>query len=194
MRQKKLIISFLLIVMLHLGGCRQDTPVLLTDEEEAILSESDAEQAAKEHESQQAPDDICVYVCGAVNQSGVYTLPEGSRVYEAIAAAGGLSEEADEQYVNQAQLLSDGMQITVPVKAEGLEVTGQGGMTADGKINLNHATVQELQTLNGIGEVKAAAIVAYRESNGYFSCIEEIVNVDGISEKLYDKIKAHIVV
>ncbi|MDO4622208.1 MAG: ComEA family DNA-binding protein [Eubacteriales bacterium] len=150
---------------------------------------------------------IFVYVCGAVAVPGVYELPEGSRVYEAVAAAGGLLPEADERCLNQAVLLTDGLQITVftreetagKVPAESM-VTGMtgdaaAGGTADsgtGKVNLNTADKEELMTLPGIGAARAESIIRYRTENGSFSSIEDIQNIEGIKAKAFEKIKDYI--
>lgn len=156
------------------------------------------------------PQTICVHVCGAVKNPDVYELPEGSRVYEAVQAAGGFTEEADSSYVNQAQKLSDGVKLVIPtleqtdtVGAEderqisiGIvgEPDGESGQDAvsDGKININTATEAELCNIPGIGAVRAAAIIAYRQEKGSFSSIEEIKNVSGIKEGTYEKIKDSI--
>lgn len=162
------------------------------------------------------PLPICVYVCGAVKTPGVYRLPEESRVCDAIAAAGGLLEDAEERSLNQAERLVDGEQITVFTKEEitanggrlssGGAITGgasgsaegsaAGGVTngtgADGttaRININTASREQLMMLPGIGKARAAAIIAYREENGAFSSIEAIQNVEGIKEKAFNKIK-----
>ena len=182
-------------------------------------------------EAASAPDDentICVYVCGAVILPGVYELPEGTRVYEAVDAAGGFAEDADETYVNQALILSDQARLYIPTKTEtssesstaaygltggedsaasaGLvytasddsSSTGSGSDSpetdADSKINLNTASQEELETLPGIGETKAAAIIAYRKENGDFSSIEDIQNVSGIGEATYENLKDLITV
>ncbi len=154
---------------------------------------------------------IQVYVCGAVVSPGVYTLPEGSRVYEAVAMAGGLLETAEPRALNQARLLSDGEQITVltveeaesgeGLLPEGSEGASDGGAsfgeTADssgGKVNLNTADEAGLMTIPGIGESRAKAIIAYREKNGKFQSIEEIMEIDGIKEKMFEKIKDSITV
>lgn len=143
--------------------------------------------------------EIVAYICGAVVSPGVYTLPEGSRVYELIGAAGGLLETADERSLNQAEMLSDGQQITVYTKeeAESLPQTNAGGTLPDsaadsGKVNLNTADIQQLTTLSGIGEARAQAIIAYRERHGGFRSVEEIMEIEGIKEKLFEKIREQI--
>ena len=145
---------------------------------------------------------LCVYVCGAVNNSGVYYLEAGSRVHEAVEMAGGLTEDAAEEYINLAQELEDGQQVYIPTLEEALEqglsigssASSSGTDSSDGLININTATSEQLQTLSGIGESKAAAIISYREENGDFGSIEDIKNVSGIGDSTYEKIKDYITV
>ena len=152
-------------------------------------------------------DVLCVYICGAVVRPGVYELPTGSRVYAAIEAAGGFTEEADPRQVNQAAVLADGQQITVLTREElasgaGVPGTGNGASpAADGveakrsaRVNINTATAEELETLSGIGESRAQDIIAYRTENGSFQSIEDIMKVTGIKQALFNKIKDEITV
>lgn len=147
---------------------------------------------------------VFVHVCGAVLREGVYELPEGSRVTDGITAAGGFAEAADTAYHNLASLLRDGQRIYVPTKEETdgwsveermsetdrAETTGQGGTeTRDARVNLNTAGQAELMTLSGIGESKAASILQYREKVGLFQSIEELKNVSGIGEAMFERIK-----
>lgn len=129
--------------------------------------------------------DICVYVCGAVEQEGVYSLPAGSRIYEAIEMAGGFREDAAKAEVNQAEVLQDEERVYVPTFAEVLSEEEQ----ADGKVNLNKATKEELMTLPGVGASRAESIIQYRNENGGFKSIEEIMLISGIKEGLFEKIK-----
>lgn len=133
---------------------------------------------------------LFVDVRGAVENPGVYELSPGSRVFSAIEAAGGLLPEAEERFVNQAALLSDGQQIYIPVKGEEVPVTASP--EDDGRVNINTADVGELTTLPGIGESRASDIIAYRESCGGFSAIEDIMQVSGIKDALFQKIKDKI--
>ena len=143
---------------------------------------------------------IFIYVCGAVKEPGVYVLPEGSRVYEAIRMAGGMTPEANEAFVNQARVLVDGEQITVFTKeeTEGLDPkafdydVSAMDPVSQGKININKDTAEELTSLSGIGEAKALAIIEYRETNGAFRETADIMKVSGIGEALYNKIKDDI--
>lgn len=163
---------------------------------------------------------IWVHVCGAVKNPDVYELPVGCRVYEAVKQAGGFTEEADESYVNQAQILSDGAKLVIPTTGQ-TQATAQGdqdsnigivdgggeesasvkqgtageGTDATGtKININTATQAQLCEIPGIGAVRAAAIAAYRQEHGAFAKIEDIMNVSGIKEGTYVKIKDSITV
>ena len=167
-----------------------------------------AEAQTAEASGQPEPQEIYVDVCGAVARPGVYALDPGSRVFQAVEKAGGFLPEAAETYINQARTLSDGQQIYVPTKEEAQEMIppGQnsgnaaaGGSLSDSsqsgeeaKVNLNTADADALMTLSGIGEAKAEAILAYREEHGGFSSIEEIMNVSGIKESTFSKIKDKI--
>lgn len=143
---------------------------------------------------------LSVYICGAINQPGVYELEEGSRIYHIIELAGGMTEEAAESYLNLAEELVDGQKIYVPTKVE----VEEGGVAAlnwslddensSGKVNINTATKEELMTLTGIGEAKAESIIEYRESTGAFENIEDIQNIAGIKEGVYSQIEDEITV
>lgn len=142
---------------------------------------------------------VFVYVCGAVNAPGVYELAAGARVFEAVALAGGMTEEASAESVNQARSVTDGEQIYVPTadeaKAQGTGV-GENTVTegTDKKININTAGKEELMTLTGIGEAKAQSILDYREEHGGFGSIEELMQIEGIKEGVFNKIKQDIMI
>ena len=169
-----------------------------SSEEQGASGEDTSEESSDGTEQEM----LCVYVCGAVNNPGVYYLEAGSRVHEAVEMAGGLTEDAAEGYVNLAQELEDGQQVYIPTSEEAAEQGLSAGSSAsssetdssDGLININTATSEQLQTLSGIGESKAAAIIAYREENGYFESTEDITNVSGIGDSTYEKIKDYITV
>ena len=135
---------------------------------------------------------LTVYVCGAVQQPGVYELAEGSRVYEALALAGGATDEASPTAVNQAQLLTDGEMIEILTVDEAMEREAAQETASDGRVNINTADAGELQTLPGIGEAKADSIIAYREKNGAFAAIEDIKNIEGIKDGVFAKLEDHI--
>lgn len=143
--------------------------------------------------------EVCVHVCGAVCNPGVYELPEGSRIYEAIEMAGGFSTDACTDYVNLAQTITDETQIVIPTTEdmeEGrLPLTGGGEQSGgDGRININTADEESLCTLPGIGRTKAEAIISYRNQIGKFDSVEQIMEVEGIKNGMYSKIQDKICV
>jgi len=137
-----------------------------------------------------------VYVTGAVRQPGVVEVPAGARVEDVVRAAGGCLAEADLERINLAAPLFDGQHLRVPAVGESLAVTDEGdpspGMARP--ININSATLEELDTLPGIGEVTAAKIVDYRRQHGPFRTIEQIMDVSGIGEAKFEAIRALITV
>lgn len=148
--------------------------------------------------------DIKVYVCGAVQRPDVYEISSDSRIVDAVSAAGGFAIDAYPEAMNLAETVSDGSRIYVPTKEEvdALAVvysdtgSGSGDTTSDstGRVNINTATLEELTTLPGIGDTRARAIIDYREQNGAFGNIEDIMQVTGIKEKSFSKIKDSICV
>lgn len=136
---------------------------------------------------------LFVHVLGAVRRPGLFELRDGARVIDVVAAAGGLAETADPAGVNLARLVSDGEQLYIPRLGEAQPgappgVTGQGG-AADGKVNLNSASVAELDMLPRIGPTMAQRIIDYREANGRFASVDDLRNVTGIGEKTFDGLK-----
>jgi competence protein ComEA len=209
-----------------------------------ILDKNDSNvKKAESADSTSAPQEITVHVLGAVENPGVYTLKEGSRLVNAIEAAGGCTEDGDADYLNLAYECADSMRIVVPTKkeadklrkeaAEG-DFSGADGIYAgistgidaihqdayienfskeknkednsdsvkdesmeasEGKlININTASKEELMTLSGVGEAKATAIIEYREANGGFKDITDIMQVSGIKEGSYNKFKDKITI
>lgn len=162
---------------------------------------------------------IFIHVCGEVTAPGVYGLEEGSRIYQAVEMAGGFTEDAAQDFLNMAESLEDGMKIQVPNRKEAgewdsgkavtypestgrtqeKEAAGTGGSqersnTGTAKVNLNTAAKEQLMTLKGIGEARAEAIIAYRQESGPFTRIEDIMEVSGIKEAAFQKIKEDITV
>src|SRR5687768_9041464 len=136
---------------------------------------------------------VIVHISGAVPRPGVYALPEGSRVQDAIAAAGGFLAEAEKTQINLAALLVDGEKLDIPFIEGGSPVLPTPGLTVVAAttelININTASQSELESLPGIGPTTAQKIIEYREQNGEFVTIEELINVSGIGPGLYDRIK-----
>ena len=136
-------------------------------------------------------NELVVHVAGAVQNPGVYTLQDGSRVEDAITRAQ-LLPQSDADALNRAALLSDGQKIVVPFAGEAqisnpLTESETGTMPND-KVNLNHATLAQLMTLPGIGEVKAQAIMQYRQEHNGFQTIDQLLQVNGIGSAIYSQI------
>lgn len=205
---KKLLYSILLSICMVVGicGCGNDTAQYVNSEDNTEL---DAEKLP-EPETEASTEEknlpmIYVYVCGAVNTPGVYTMQEGSRICDLFETAGGLTKDAADSYWNQARILVDGEMIYVPTRKEAEERTVEEraaagsitGITAtdnkeDGKVNLNTASKEELMTLPGIGEARALAILSYRQENGGFSSIEDLKKIAGIKDGIFSRIKDYI--
>ena len=145
-----------------------------------------------------------VHICGQVVNPGVYEIEAGSRIFQAVEAAGGLTDEADGAFLNMAEIFQDGMKISVPSVEEvenGTAVPGSGsygavvsGQGQSAKVNLNTASKEQLMTLRGIGESRAEDIIRYREEHGAFGAIEEIMEISGIKDAAFQKIKDDITV
>ncbi|NPV76764.1 MAG: hypothetical protein HPY59_10375 [Anaerolineae bacterium] len=147
------------------------------------------------------PGPMMVYITGEVSHPGVYPLPQGSRVNDAVIAAGGLTEKANSIAINLAEKLRDGQKIVIPTK--GIITAGETGgdqiqvenfSESAILINLNTATQFELEKLPGIGSEKASQIIDYREEKGPFIKIEDVLKVPGIGDQIFEQIKPFIVV
>lgn len=163
------------------------------------LNDEWVEEIPMENEKDEMPsieeEKIVVDVKGAVYNPGVYECQSGDRVKDVIERAGGLLENADKNKVNLAMKLEDEMVLYFSVVGEESSDVPLQAMTAekdDGKVNLNKATQTELLTLTGIGPSKADAIIEYREQNGPFKAVEEIMEISGIGEKTFEKLKNQI--
>ena len=119
--------------------------------------------------AEEAAQEICVYVCGAVEAPGVVFLPDGSRAADALASAGGFAADAAEEAVNLAAKVSDGEKLYFPTCEEYVAQARQEEAAAVGLVNINTADIAQLCTLPGIGESRAEDIIAYRESHGAFA-------------------------
>lgn len=201
--------------LLYHADAKEQAPLPL--ESPVYAAEASPRNAAAEAESNkeamQAQKDVPVLyaeIKGNVKSPGMYQFLSNERVAHLIAKAGGLLPSADQQRVNLAQRLEDGISLYIPAKGEQATAIGPcnpsqatAGLSAaqravspspNGKININTATLQELQTLPGIGETRAQAILAYRQKNGPFAKPEQLIKVAGIGEKTYLRFKDKIIV
>ena len=179
-------VVFIIVFSTLLTGCSESRE---SGFQEISADELDEEGVSSEDNT---TEKIFVHVCGEVKNPGVYELDAGSRVYEALEAAGGLTKNAADDSINQAELLNDGQKLEVVSKQEQKSQNDGTGMTDVGKVNINEASKEELMTLSGIGEAKADAIIRYRETNGHFQSIEEIMEIEGIKEGVFRKIEEKI--
>jgi competence protein ComEA len=137
--------------------------------------------------------DVVVHVTGAVVQPGVYRLPLGARVTDAVRRAGGTSSGALVEAINLAARLADGQQVVVPKRGpDGAQVAVAGGAGEDGPISLGTATVEQLETIDGIGPVTAAKILEYREQQGGLASVDQLDQVSGIGPATMESLRARL--
>ena len=192
------------LLSLQIFGCGKEELIFeeetsfLAVEEEATSEENFTETVGEIPE--ESPQYLSIHVCGAVEYPSVYQVKEGTRIYQAIEAAGGFTQEADQEYLNLALEVEDGMQIRIPTKEEvanagdSLLLPGETTQKGTGKVNLNTADEELLCTLPGIGESRAKSIIQYRQEHGNFQKVEDIMKVSGIKDGAYEKIKDLITV
>ena len=204
--KKTVIFLFLILCMTAVNtGCqkKQETDFILenpkehTDNEKQTEGNKDIKEGKSDSEKEKSTENIFVYVCGAVQKPGVYEFLPGQRICDVIAAAGGLSEQAAGDSLNQAEVLSDGQMLRVLTTEEAAAATEQPGQetaesSRDGRVDINTADASALMSLPGIGQSKADAIIAYRNEHGAFKAPEELMNISGIKEGVYQKIKDSI--
>ena len=189
--------GIIVLLLLLLAGCGKTEAVFYDSGIEELPAEAGTEQTEQIEQTEKSKDtkrSVWVYVCGSVNCPGVYKLSEGSRITDAIEAAGGMTEEAADTYLNLAETLSDGQKIEVPSLEEAEALTEAGRTGAAGLVNLNRATEEELMTLSGIGASKAKEIIRYRETKGGFGKPEDLMKIPGIKEGVFHKIRDQITV
>lgn len=206
---RKSILLLFVLTFIICGCSKAGDEIILTDTEPSVMEADDSasfETSVATDNSMETDTVITVYVCGAVKAPGVYELEKDSRINAAVEAAGGFSENADTEYVNLAARLLDGVKLQIPTLEEtknavntdipSFDVLNESSVsTVDsrkGLININTADKEELKTLPGIGDGIAGRILEYRNQNGSFKSIEDIMNVTGIKSKLFSKIKDHI--
>lgn len=199
------LLCVVLVCAAALGIWLQESNPGVVVERSSASATSDFDGSAGEtaQSASKVTSEVVVHVDGAVASPGVFSLAEGSRVNDAVLAAGGLDESADTSTVNLAAPLSDGAKVHIPTTEELASTTtgaaepgGQSGSgtASNGLVNINTATSAELQTLSGVGEATAQAIIEDRESNGPFTSPEDLMRVSGIGEKKFAKVKEHICV
>ncbi|WCG23307.1 helix-hairpin-helix domain-containing protein [Vagococcus lutrae] len=198
------IVGVFIIIMMTWKTTKQNSLITETTMMSETVITTDSEQDTLKSDSQEK---WFVDIKGAIKFPGMYPVETDMRIFDVIELAGGLSEEADRNQVNLAEHVRDQMVIYIPKVGENLaEVmlpteTSTSHHDSDHAqaenetlVNLNTATAQELQTLSGIGEKKAEAIITYRETNGSFQTIDDLKKVKGIGEKTFDSLKESITI
>ncbi|MGN0407681.1 MAG: helix-hairpin-helix domain-containing protein [Bacteroides sp.] len=198
---KACVVSAAVILCGLLYSCGQDAQeklVYLDDKGIQPAGAEERESAANHATKESAAQPVYAYVCGCVQSPGVYETCEGARIYTLIEMAGGFTDEAAGWLVSMAETVCDGQTLYVPSKEQAesgaVLVPGNQQTQTSSKVNINSATKEQLMTLAGIGESRAEDIISYRSKNGGFKTIEDIMNVSGIKEAAYEKIKENICV
>ena len=204
MNKKKIIVFILIllicpIVLIIKDKLESKEDIYVLTEKEKSLDESMEEQEIKKEENNITNKEITVYVSGAVNKPGIVTLNEGDRLATAVEKVGGTTQKADLNGINMAIKLKDEMHYIIPrigevVKNNASEVVSDGNFnqaesSKTSQININTATIEELDKLPGVGEATANKIVNHRSESGEFKSIEEIKNVNGIGDKKFEEMK-----
>ena len=171
------------------GLNKDETIVEEIDNGKNISEEKNLDSELKNEEKIKIYADIS----GCVEKPGVYEVEEGTRIFQLIEKAGGLTKDADIEGLNRAEIVSDGQKIIIYAKGESQE-SENTGVSSSGKININTADASQLQTISGVGPVTAEKIIEYRKANGKFSSIEDIKNVSGIGDKTFEKIRENITI
>lgn len=175
------------------GGKADDRIELVVTD--SVISTSDGAGSHFDSSDDSTKDDsntdIYVHICGAVINPGVYQVPAGTRVYQALELAGGSSDDAYLSGINLADKLADGQKVYIPSEGENAEgiISTDSGDVQSVMININTASEAELMTLPGIGQSRAKDIINYRVKNGLFESIDDIMKVSGIKEAAFEKIK-----
>lgn len=208
MRRIFLFIFILTVSAGILSACASET-ILYSETETSDEEFCETDTVVSEQMSEETvslSEEIMVHMCGAVINPGVYIVPQGSRVQDALLEAGGFREDACIDYVNLAEPLTDGSKIMIPTveqikeqekdsfAALSQESNSESNDAKEKLININTADLEQLQQLTGVGEIRARSVIAYREENGAFQSITDIMKVSGIKEASYNKFKDEITV
>mgnify|MGYP000185753103 CR=1 FL=1 len=209
MNKKKIFVFVLILlicpmVIIIKGKFESKDDIYVLTEENNLQQELVEEKEVKSEESNITNKEIAVYISGAVSEPGVVTLKEGARLATAIEKVGGTTEKADLNGVNMAIKVQDEMHYIIPKIGETIdnndyEVVDNSNVDGNKEsksslININTATIEELDALPGVGEATANKIVNHRSENGDFKSIEEIKNVNGIGDKKFEEMKSLICV
>lgn len=201
-----LFLATCLVVVRLMRPKTQTTFSTLASQSTSLVASSSSTATSSSSTAKPASGTIVVDVKGAVQKEGIYTLKEGSRVSDAIAKAGGLTQEADKKSINLAQKVTDEAIIYVAKTDENISVVSQASASTSGnssatstssqsdKINLNTASLEDLKKISGIGDKRAQDILDYRDSQGGFKSVDELTNVSGIGEKTLEKLKNDVTV
>lgn len=186
------LISALIYNLLYINNKKNE--IIEGIEIEEVIEEEVVEEKKK----------IYVHIAGAVNNPGVYELEEGARVNDLVNIAGGFLDNADTTDVNLAYILTDAIKVTIPIKekvpkktvviSNKISSTISNTSKESNLVNINNASISELETLSGIGEATANKIIEYRDKNGGFKSVEELKNVSGIGEAKYKKIAENVTI
>ena len=188
---------------LVLGGFFLLKPVAQTPAKESNLQtevttvSKDEKEDKNQKEEVVEQDLITVDVKGAVKSPGIYDLPVGSRINDAVQKAGGLTDNADSKSINLAQRISDEALVYVPTKEEATSQeahSNASNIKENKKVNLNKASLEELKQVKGLGAKRAQDIIDHRESNGKFKSVDELKKVSGIGAKTIEKLKEYVTV
>ena len=186
-----------------LGGFFFLKPVAQTPAKESNLQtevttvSKDEKEDKNQKEEVVEQDLITVDVKGAVKSPGIYDLPVGSRINDAVQKAGGLTDNADSKSINLAQRISDEALVYVPTKEEATNQEAHSNTSntkENKKVNLNKASLEELKQVKGLGAKRAQDIIDHRESNGKFKSVDELKKVSGIGAKTIEKLKEYVTV
>lgn len=185
LRKGAAVLMMAVLTGMYAMGCGTGgNEIVLTETAESFVSGEELTLAADSESS------IFVHVCGEVNRPGVYEIPEGSRIIDAVEQAGGMTGEADADSLNLARIIADGEQIRIPGRNEAVR-EGTPEETADDRVNINTASKEELMRLPGIGDSRAEDILAYRTKKS-FETPEDIMKVPGIKEGAFRKLEGKI--
>ena len=193
------VIAIVVITALLLFGGNGKNDEIVVDQTGEMKAEMVVEEADSETEELQSKaTKLVVDISGCVKNPGVYEFEDETRLHDVIQQAGGLTEKADIDVINQAELVTDGQKILIPEKLETMDgaesMTFTQNTVSNGKININQADSTTLQEIPGIGPATADKIIQYRDANGRFQRIEDLKNVSGIGDKTFEKMKDNICV